>query len=279
MAPRGVVAAAVSSIFALRLHRIGVEGADRLVPITFALIIATVTLYGLGAPWLARRLGLSKAGAEGFLIAGAHPIARMIGKALKDEGETIALVDTNHANIAASRLEGLTAYQHSILSEQIVETVEGTGIRQLLAMTPNEEVNSLAAVHFGRAFGRSHVYQLETEKTGAAAHHAKEKARVSHELHGRVLFGAGMTYESLLERIENGAVIKRTNLTSEFTYANFRERYPTAVAMFIRRETGEWVIVTADAPIDPRPGQALMSLISVGEIAHAATLTASVSDQ
>ena len=269
MAPRGVVAAAVSSIFALRLHRIGVEGADRLVPITFAVIIATVTLYGLSAPWLARRLGLASSGAQGFLIAGAHPIARLIGKALADEGENVALVDTNHTNVAAARLEGLTTYSDSILSERIVETVEGTGIRQLLAMTPNEEVNSLAAVHFGRAFGRSHVYQLETEKFHPMAHQPKEKARVSHELHGRVLFAAGMTYEALLDRIEAGAVIKRTNLTAEFTYANFRERYPTAVVLFLRRETGEWIIVTAGAPLDPKPGQALLSLISVAEIAHA----------
>ena len=114
MAPRGVVAAAVSSIFALRLAHAGIEGADRLVPTTFIVIIATVTLYGLASPLLARRLGLAKSGAAGFLIAGAHPVARMIAKELQDQGEIVAVVDTNRASLnqAAGRSHNLF-HEHS----------------------------------------------------------------------------------------------------------------------------------------------------------------------
>ena len=147
----------------LRLNRAGIEGSDRLVPITFAVIIVTVTLYGLLSPMIARRLGLARPGAAGFLIAGAHPLARMIARELRDQGEVVAVVDTNRANIAEARLQGITTYAMSVLSEELLEKIEGTGIRQLLALTPNEEVNSLAAVHFARVFGRSNVYQLETE--------------------------------------------------------------------------------------------------------------------
>jgi NhaP-type Na+/H+ or K+/H+ antiporter len=275
MAPRGVVAAAVSSIFALRLRRSAVAGAELIVPLTFAVIIVTVTFYGLTAPWLARRLGLSKAGAAGFVIAGAHRLARMIGKALADEGETVALVDTNRANVTAARLDGLTTYPFSVLSDRIIDTIEGTGIRQLLAMTPNEEVNSLAAVHFGRAFGRSQVYQLPIEAPTSSGDpkptpkaKSKAKAAVSHELHGRVLFAPDMTYDALNRRIErDGAVIKRTNITSEFTFADYRARHPSAIPLFLRSETGEWSILTADATPAPLPGQSLLSLISASEFA------------
>ncbi len=257
MAPRGVVAAAVSSIFALRLAHAGFEGRDRLVPTTFIVIIATVTLYGLASPLLARRLGLAKSGAAGFLIAGAHPVARMIAKELQDQGEIIAVVDTNRASLNQARLEGLTTYSMSILSEELVEKIEGTGIRQLLAMTPNEEVNSLAAVHFARVFGRSNVYQLEPEPQEPKA---KDKSRVSHELHGRVLFARGITYEALRNRAADGASLKRTGLTEEFKFADLLARSPDALPLFIRNELNQISIISADTTFDPKPGQTLISL-------------------
>ncbi len=257
MAPRGVVAAAVSSIFALRLNRAGFVGADRLVPTTFAVIIATVTLYGLASPLVARKLGLAKHGAAGFLIAGAHPLARLIAKELLDQGEMVAVVDTNRANLAEARLQGLTTFATSVLSEDLLEKIEGTGIRQLLAMTPNQEVNSLAAVHFSRVFGRSNVYQLEPEP---AEPKTKEKSQVSHELHGRVLFARGMTYERLRKYTADGAVLKRTGLTAEFGYDDFKQRSPDALALFLRDGAGELVVITADLALEPKAGQTLITL-------------------
>ncbi|MGD0622741.1 MAG: cation:proton antiporter [Thermacetogeniaceae bacterium] len=59
IAPRGIVAASVSSIFALQLQAAGVIQAEHLEPVTFLIIIGTVTVYGLSAAPLARRLGVS----------------------------------------------------------------------------------------------------------------------------------------------------------------------------------------------------------------------------
>jgi NhaP-type Na+/H+ or K+/H+ antiporter len=59
VAPRGIVAASVSSIFALQLRAVGVMQAERLEPLTFLVIIGTVTVYGLSAAPLARRLEVS----------------------------------------------------------------------------------------------------------------------------------------------------------------------------------------------------------------------------
>jgi len=181
----------------------------------------------------------------------------MIAKELQDQGAAVAVVDTNRANLAQARLEGLTTYGTSILSDELLDKIEGTGIHQLLAMTPNEEVNSLAAVHFGRAFGRSNVYQLEPEPKEPKV---KERSRVSHELHGRVLFARGLTYERLGERAAD-ATLKRTGITEAFTFADFRERSPTAVPLFLRSSTGEIAIISADAPLDPLPGQTVISLM------------------
>jgi len=58
IAPRGVVTAAVASLFALQLEAAGVAGASDLKGLVFLMIVLTVGLQGLTAPSLARRLGL-----------------------------------------------------------------------------------------------------------------------------------------------------------------------------------------------------------------------------
>lgn len=58
LAPRGIIAASVASIAAISLSDSGLEGVSKIVPVTFVVIVATVTFYGLVAPVLARVLGL-----------------------------------------------------------------------------------------------------------------------------------------------------------------------------------------------------------------------------
>jgi NhaP-type Na+/H+ or K+/H+ antiporter len=65
LAPRGIVTAAVASLFAIRLEQAGVVGAGRLQGLVFLTILLTVGLHGLSAGPLARLLGLSaEAGGE-----------------------------------------------------------------------------------------------------------------------------------------------------------------------------------------------------------------------
>ncbi|MEI8251557.1 MAG: cation:proton antiporter [Synechococcus sp. ELA057] len=64
IAPRGIVTAAVASLFALQLDQAGVEGGPALKGLVFLTILLTVGLQGVSAPWLARRLGLCDGPAE-----------------------------------------------------------------------------------------------------------------------------------------------------------------------------------------------------------------------
>jgi NhaP-type Na+/H+ or K+/H+ antiporter len=59
VAPRGIVSAAVASLFALQLEEAGIEGGGALKGLVFLTILLTVGLQGATAPWLARRLGLT----------------------------------------------------------------------------------------------------------------------------------------------------------------------------------------------------------------------------
>ena len=61
LAPRGIVTAAVASLFAIRLEQAGILGAGRLQGLVFLTILMTVGLQGLTAQPLAQSLGLVKA--------------------------------------------------------------------------------------------------------------------------------------------------------------------------------------------------------------------------
>ena len=58
MAPRGIVTAAVASLFALQLNQAQVSGGGALKGLVFLTILLSVSLQGLTAPALAQRLGL-----------------------------------------------------------------------------------------------------------------------------------------------------------------------------------------------------------------------------
>ena len=73
IAPRGIVTAAVASLFALQLQQAGMAAAGPLKGLVFLTILVTVGLGGVTAPWLARALGLggADASAEGDAAAAA----------------------------------------------------------------------------------------------------------------------------------------------------------------------------------------------------------------
>ena len=86
MAPRGIVAASVASIFSLELLSHQHEGAEVLIPITFSVIIVTVTVYSLTAGALANYLGLVERNPQGVLMVGAHQWARKIALEIQKAG-------------------------------------------------------------------------------------------------------------------------------------------------------------------------------------------------
>jgi NhaP-type Na+/H+ or K+/H+ antiporter len=257
MAPRGIVAAAVSSIFALHLAEAGYTQAERIVPLTFLVIISTVALYGLTAAPLARRLGLAQANPQGLLIVGAHAWARSIAKVLQSAGCRVLLVDTNWANIAAARMDGLPAHHGSILEENALEELPLEGIGRLIAWTPNDEVNALAALRCAELFGRAQVYQL-SPKEGSS----NPNVSMPPHLRGRLLFDPRLTYTTLAERLAAGAVVKSTPLTKEFDYRAFQSFYgPRATPFFVIGATGDVTVCTVENEIQPRSGQTLISLV------------------
>jgi NhaP-type Na+/H+ or K+/H+ antiporter len=256
MAPRGIVAAAVASIFALRMEEVGMAGSEVLVPQTFFVIIGTVALYGLTAPWVARRLGLAKAQPQGVLFLGGRFWVRNIAKTLLDEGYPVMLVDNSRHNVSAARMAGIPAFYASIFADNVLDRVEISGIGKLMAMTSNDDVNSLAALHFAPVFGRSQVYQLMPEDEKLLEAHSRH-------LRGRFLFGKSMTHMALSQRFTDEAVVKKTRLSEEFGFEELKAQYGGEVLpLFLITEEGNLQVFTSEGNIKMRAGQTLLSLVS-----------------
>lgn len=253
-APRGIVAAAVASVFAIRLD----DPQGKLVPATFIVIVGTVVVYGLTAFPLARRLGLAVRNPQGLLIASAHPGARAIAVAVQAAGYRVLLVDSDRGNGNAARLEGLEAVNADLLDEHLVEELDLGGIGRFLAMTSNDEINALSAARFREQFGSAEIYQVAPADSGQTLPDPD-----SFLVNGRILFGLGLTYAALDERFGAGASVKRTRLTPDFDYDKFIAMHgEQTVVLFVEDAAGRLTVATADARLRPAPGQTLISLVS-----------------
>ncbi|MDJ0624996.1 MAG: sodium:proton antiporter [Candidatus Caenarcaniphilales bacterium] len=255
--PRGIVAAAVSSLFALRLTEVGYVGADLMVSYTFLIIVGTVVVYGLLAPFLARSFGLAKANPQGVMIIGAHGVSRMIAKSIKNEGFKVLLVDTNRENITEAKMEELPAFYANILSEHLLDQVDVSDIGRVLALTSNDEMNSLSCINLSETFGRSQTFQLSPQDKGSNL-----KETVPQHLRGRPLFNRRVNYNFLQEHFEKGATIKKTTLSKEFTYNDFQTlNGESAIPLFLITKPGELQVFNGDDPLYPKAGQTVISLV------------------
>ncbi len=264
MAPRGIVAAAVASIFSLRLVEARVEGAAALAPLTFLVIVSTVALYGLTAKPLAQRLKLAQRFPQGFLLVGAHAWTRQLGETLVAYGVQAVLADSNWENIRKARMSGLRTYYGNILGDHALDEIDLDGIGRLLALTPNDEANSLACLHFIEAFGRAEVYQLPPQ----AVAERRERDAAAHLL-GRLLFGPAVTYNYLSKRFQQGSVLKVTKLTKEFDFKAFLDQHgPNVTPLFLIGGDGAISIFTTDRTLTPSHGQTLISLVEEDETAE-----------
>ncbi|MBI4179988.1 cation:proton antiporter [bacterium] len=260
MAPRGIVAASVAAVFSLRLAGEGIPSAEMLVPYMFLVIVGTVTVYGLLAAPVARKLRLAVKNPQGCLILGAGPWARDMAKILRDQKIPVMLADSNRVNTQAARMEALPAYRGNILAENIFDTLDLEGIGRFLALLSNDGVNSLACIHFLSIFDKNEVYQLPPESDGGTT-------RVTAELQGRLLFGNGITHSEISRRYAEGARIKLTPITREFDYETFQKTYKdNAAPLFLIDRDKRLKVFTADQSLSVPDGSGIISLVGSGVV-------------
>ncbi len=218
VSPRGIVAAAVASLFALEFREMGIAGAEQLVPVVFSVIIATVVLQSATAGRVAGALGLSNPDPNGVLVLGASTGVRAFAAKLKERGFQVMLADVNWADVRRARMEGFDAYYGRIVTDHAEGHIDHGAIGYLFAMSPRRDENTLACVHFRPELGAHAVFAVRTNEERES--HMREMTgafRVEH------LFGKSLTLGDLERIVADGGEFRMTRLTESFDFKAYRD--------------------------------------------------------
>jgi CPA1 family monovalent cation:H+ antiporter len=256
--PRGIVAAAISAVFAIRLESIGMAGAELLVPITFLVIIGTVVIQSATAKPLARWLGVREPPPRGVLITGAGIVARAIGKAIQEHGFKVLLTDSNWENTSLARKEGMDTYYGNPVSEHADRNLVLVGIGKMLGMSGRTDLDSLAAQKFKAEFGAQNVYELVSARDNVVP----EKHRVSMRHRGRQLFGEYIDHATIAGWLRAGAKIQTVKLTEEYNFQNYLDSHPDhCVPLFAIDPRERLHFFTVDEELSPEADWKVVNLI------------------
>ena len=269
VAPRGIVAAAVSALFALKLESRGYAEAGLLKPLTFVVILATVILQSFTARWVARKLGVAEPEPKGILIVGANRLARAIGKALSERGYTVLLADTSWDDIKAARMDGLPTYFGNPVSEHADRHLDLVGLGRLFALSPRPALNALACIRYRPEFGGNHIFTVRNPEEESGS----EKRKLVNAYQSDKLFTSKATFFHLNRSLAEGARIKATALTANFDYDAYRaQNAETAIAMFAFDPKGRLHIFTENKSPKPAVGWTVLSLLLQEQPAEVASV-------
>ncbi len=243
VAPRGIVAAAVAALFAERLVANGYPEAagDALIATVYLVVVGTVAVYGLTLGPISLRLGLADRNPQGVLFMGAYRWVQDAAKALQELGYRVLLIDANARNIAEAHKKQLPAVVGDALAENSTDELDLGGLKSFIAVTANDEINALAALHFTEVFENKEVYQIAIEGGGGG-----EGARQSTRQRGRPLFGNAYTQQHLTKRYAEGAKVCVFYLSTSQSYQAVVEKFGAdIVLLFVVR--GNNVMVNAES--------------------------------
>ncbi|MFQ2857560.1 cation:proton antiporter [Aeromonas caviae] len=253
IAPRGIVAAAVSASFAISMHEAGIEDADKLVPLVFAVIIFTVVLQSLTATPLARLLDMRQSAPNVWLLIGANSVARAIGKALADQGIPVQLSDPAWEHCKLARMGGLPCYFGNPQSEHAERHLPLTSISTVLALSPSRHNNALGVLHFAHLYGEEKVHSLRSSEQHGKANRESATFRARQNL-----FGADINFARLSGLLSRGGQIKATRLSDTFDWDQYQEANPGAIPLFVLDARARPRVVTG--PVTPLSGELLIAL-------------------
>ncbi len=254
--PRGIVAAAISALFALKLAEKGFPDADLLVSLTFTVIIGTVLIQSLTAGFIGRLLGVSDPEPNGFLIVGATPLARRLANELSANDINVVITDSSITNIRAARMGGLNTFYGNPVSEYADQHLDLIGIGRLLALSPQREVNTIACMRYGTEFGRNNIYHIATSRDASTI----EKHQTAREWRGLTLFGEKVTHKKLSSMLKSEEFeIKTTRLSEEFSLQDYDEKNKRAIKLMLIRASGKVEVYSAHQGPTARPGDKIIA--------------------
>lgn len=256
IAPRGIVAAAISSLFALRLEEINYPGAEHIVPLAFALIIGTVLWQGFTAPLVARWLKVAEPAPTGVLFVGGNLLARAVAAKLHENEFRVVVADSAWDYVSAARMAGMDTYFGNPVSEHAERHLNLTGLGYMFAMSRRDDLNALACVRFANDFGRNAVWSISTDREDETL----EKHKPLSSQNGP-LFGREGSYAELAKILHQGGEIKTTKISENFDFDALRGQHATMIPLLAWSEKKDFIVNIGDDSFVPKPGSTVMFLM------------------
>ncbi|WP_105213394.1 MULTISPECIES: cation:proton antiporter [unclassified Pseudoalteromonas] len=255
IAPRGIVAAAVGSVFALSMAEAGILDADKMVPLIFTVIIVTVVLNSLSAVPLAKLLEVRQPAPSTLLFIGANHVSRAIARGLKDQDIDVHLSDPAWENCKMARMDGLPCYYGNPQSEHAERYLPLGNLNKVLALSPNRHHNALGIQYFSHLLGENKVFSLKSSQN-----HAKANKDSATFLSRQILFGDNGSYAKLSSLIAKGGKVSATRLSEEFDWQQYQEFNAEAIPLFIIGAEKSVRIITEDMERPPEQGEKIVAL-------------------
>ncbi|MDO6691780.1 sodium:proton antiporter [Aliiglaciecola sp. 3_MG-2023] len=258
VAPRGIVAAAVSALFSLKLEALNYAQIEILVPLVFLVIISTVVVQSLTAVHVAQWLGIRAPKPNGYLIFGGGAFCRMFAKELMDNDINVCVADTNWDAIRSARMENIPTYFGNPMSEHASRTLDLTLFGRVLVMSPYRQLNPMVTFHFEDELGKGTVLGLSNNE---------QQQRPSHQISESYakklgLFADGVTYGKLASWVAKGAKIKTTQLTESFSMDDYLQEYEGNLLVLCAFDSHNKLrMLTNKKSVDPKAGWRIMSLV------------------
>jgi NhaP-type Na+/H+ or K+/H+ antiporter len=257
MAPRGIVAAAVASVFGFQLAEQGIPHAEQLLSEAFLVITGTVAFYGLASRYIADVLDLSQPEAEGVVLAGSHSWALDIAEAIDSLGFDVEIIAQDPSDVESAHRAGVRAHHGSAASHDLVEELDLSGFGIFVALTATDEVNILADMEFAEAFGREHVYHLATREGRPTEEETATEPAIASKPRGRAIFSEPVTYDELDQFFRRGGHIRTIAVTDGESFQDFCEYHDEVISMFYLR--GEHLnVCSADHDFEPQEGDTII---------------------
>ncbi len=256
VAPRGVVAVAVSSFFGASLVAAGYPDGARLIPLAFAMVFATVILHGFTIGPLAKALGLASRERPGVLIVGASPWSAELAAKLKEMKVPVLVADASWRRLKPVRLADVDTYYGEILSEVTEHHLDLNRFGYLLALSGNEAHNALVCTDLAPELGRAAIYQVN-----ARGKDEEDRRALSYTLQGRTFLHSGAPLDELLRRHYAGWIYQRTRLSEEYPPEKYLKDIGKEHEIILVQRKGALIFASQEQPLKPEAGDTVLAYL------------------
>jgi NhaP-type Na+/H+ or K+/H+ antiporter/mannitol/fructose-specific phosphotransferase system IIA component (Ntr-type) len=212
IAPRGVIAGSMASLFGIKLMALGHPEAIFLETFTFSVIVSTIVLQGGTASMISKWLKVKEPDKKGWLIVGANAFSRKIADFItKTTKSDCIFLDTNADTIIEMKENGFNAFQGNALSLEALPSEIKAVTGNVLAMTDNRDLNQLICEKWSEIVDKRNLFRWSSQSPEVE----RQIAGMGVPIWTHLMKPSQISYD-----FQNGEILLQLQNNKEFNYKN-----------------------------------------------------------